>query len=95
MNSEDKITEWLTGSAVLRESARHIARGRPVPPEGEIFEYGDQDLMEWVFDLLYSPEPAWLPGMASGYAAKLGVRMTESEVCQANWQVIRASLLGM
>lgn len=98
MTSEQKIIEWLRGEEALLKDAKVIARGTPIPPSGTIYEYGDKDLMEWVFNILYqesygSYAMGYL-GISSRYPAALGVRMTESEVCQANWEEIRKNILG-
>lgn len=48
-----KIINWIWGEPKLADFLREIAAGEPVPPHGEVYEYGDHELANWISDFVF------------------------------------------
>lgn len=97
MEPEEKIIKWLVDDQELFFRARTIAQGDSVEPDGEIFEYGDDSLAEWIHEVLFG-----------GYYGEMVFEMyeidarhlnfgrdtlTSDQVLDADWEKIRKALL--
>lgn len=95
--SSQKIIAWLSGDATLYAEARKIAKGRPIPPYGEIFEYGDNDLQNFVYEVLFAGdygEFAFIQlGIDLRYLNETREELDEDDVYGADWELIRKTLL--
>lgn len=48
-----KLIHWIWSEPELASFLREIAKGEPVPPHDEIYEYGDEQLACWISDLVF------------------------------------------
>lgn len=48
-----RIIHWIWGEPKLADFMREIAQGEKIPPHDEIFEYGDNALIEWISDFVF------------------------------------------
>lgn len=97
MSADEKIIKWLSSDATLYQEARKIARGVSIPPFGEIFEYGDKELLDFVFEVLFAGEYGEHVfeelGIDLRHLNQIREELDEDDVCGANWEVIRKTLL--
>ena len=95
--SSQKIIAWLSGDATLYAEARKIAKGRPIPPYGEIFEYGDNDLQNFVYEVLFAGEYGEHVfeelGIDLRHLNEIREELDEDDVYGADWELIRKTLL--
>ncbi len=48
-----RVIHWIWSEPKLADFFREIARGEKIPPHGEIFEYGDEQLAAWISDFVF------------------------------------------
>lgn len=78
-----KITDWIQSEPELAAFLRDIARGEPVPPDGEIYEYGDQQLGCWIADLLDDlRNGAWWDVVAGNHVSVTRIDALREELAQ-------------
>ena len=92
-----KIATWLSGDATLYQEARRIAKGVPIPPFGEVFEYRDMELFDFVFEVLFAGEYGERVfeelGIDLRYLNEIREELDEDDVYGADWELIRKTLL--
>jgi hypothetical protein len=48
-----KVIHWIWSEPKLADFFRGIAEGEKIPPHGEAFEYGDEQLAAWISDFVF------------------------------------------
>lgn len=101
MNTETTLVDAITGSRDLFAWLLPVAVGVPVGPDGDVFEYGDEQLAEWVIQTVSGETVNWPSdlnrriSMNSTLWAKLRT-LTEDEVLSLDdegWARVRNGLL--
>jgi hypothetical protein len=59
MTTENTLTSMITGNWELFAFLWPIALGEPVGPDGDVFGYGDDQLAEWVIQMLNGETQNW------------------------------------
>lgn len=85
------LTVWLENDAALSEWAKKIAKGNK-------FEYGDNELHENVYDLLYDNDAASFFNLASPGIIRARneyrEKFSKQEIDGIEWAYVRSSLLA-
>lgn len=102
MTVEAKLIRIVTECNHLFTQLWTIALGAPVGPDGHIYEYGDDDLSEWVVDMFTGEVDYW-PWELSRHTSRcekvwregrtLTVGQVESLTAES-WEKIREALLS-
>lgn len=59
------LIHWIWGEAKLADFMREVTKGESVPPHGEIFDHGDEQLAAWISDFVF-PEDRSRGSLALG-----------------------------
>lgn len=104
-----EIIQWIWGEPKLADFLREIAAGEKIPPHGEVFDYGDDQLACWISDFVFPEDrtrgiKAWIDIEGDDARADALYRaLTEGRktpagrlewLDEAEWDLIRDALLG-
>lgn len=72
-----RVIHWIWGEPRLADFLREIANGEKIPPHGETFDYGDDQLACWITDFVFPEDrmrgiAAW--GKVAGPGSEARVR---------------------
>lgn len=102
MNVETKLISIVTECDPLFTKLWTVALGEPVGPDGDVYEYGDSDLAEWVTDM-FTGEVNYWPWELSRHTSgckkvwREGRTLTTKQVenlSSEGWEAVRNGVLS-